>query len=148
MGLSRLVRIRLLTVALLGLLFGAGFMAGIAADRRLLAARPDTTVTEPRSAERERRDGRSLIIDRVDLTPEQKLRVDSIVEHHRKRLAELQGEFRPRYREIVNETRLEIKAVLTAEQAAAYDSLLDERRRRSRDGGDDRSEPPGERSRR
>lgn len=140
-------RTRLISTAVLLLVLGTGFVLGLAWDRR-----PSGPLSDERASEARRngshgdrgggRDGdrRRLIVDRVDLTPSQQARVDSIVGAHREDLKELQREFRseygPRHRELVQRTRTAIRAVLTPAQRELYDSLLarhdrkdDERRR-------------------
>lgn len=137
MAMSKRSKVRIVTLAVLLLVFGSGVLLGLALDRSLVAT--PVAEEEGRDGERrERRDrGRRYIIERVEMSAEQERQVDSIIEDHRRRLHELQEEFRegfdPRYREIVTSTRESIKEVLTAEQAAAYDSLLAEHRRRRRD---------------
>ena len=88
---------------------------------------------------------RDLIIYQVDMTPEQKARVDSIVEHYRAATASLREDYRARseelqrearrqmfghYRELVSETTTAIKEQLAPEQVEVYDSLLAEHDRR------------------
>ena len=76
----------------------------------------------------------SLIVEQVGLSEAQKEQVDSIVVYYRAQMRSLHDEFdeayMTRYREIMQMTRDEIKAILTAEQRMAYDSLLVERDRR------------------
>ena len=86
------------------------------------------------------------MVEQVGLTDVQKEQIDSIVAHYRGKRDALQAQleadlweaYMPRSRELLEETREEIKGVLTPEQRTAYDSLLvehDRRReeRRSRD---------------
>lgn len=136
-------RVRLITLGVLFLVFVSGFLVGFAVDRGLVAGPAERT--EEARDRRDRGDGpdreRRYVIDRVEMDPERRSRVDSIIAFHRERTKELsrefEEEFRPRYRQIVSETREAIMSVLTDEQAAAYDSLLAERtRHRSRDDAD------------
>jgi Spy/CpxP family protein refolding chaperone len=149
MVIKKSMRARLGAGAVLLLIFAAGFAVGLAADRRLVGARSGSA--GERSSERaatqdaERRDRErgdrtrrdrdrtdSYIIDRIELTTDQKTRIDSIVEHYRERMGELNRSTRPQFRAIVDSTVSDIKRVLTAEQAAQYDSLLAARRRSDR----------------
>ena len=74
----------------------------------------------------------------MGLSPEQKAQVDSIVAHYRQEMRALQDElqaelrqaYTPRYRGLLEETREEIKSVLTPDQRMEYDSLLVEHDRR------------------
>jgi Spy/CpxP family protein refolding chaperone len=125
------VRTRVATLGILVLVFLAGLMVGFAVDRwngtKAIAA--ETAGEGEASKENE---PRGRIIDQVDLTHEQQGAVDSIVEHHRQEIAQLQSVYQPRFRAIVDDTREAIKEILTSEQRALYDSLLaknDERRR-------------------
>lgn len=129
-------RARLVTLGVLFLVFVSGFLVGFAFDRGLVAgpAEDAKETAERRDRDDDDRDReRRYVIDRVEMAPEQRSRVDSIIAFHRDRTKalsrEFEEEFRPRYREIVSETREAIKSVLTEEQAAAYDSLLSERSR-------------------
>ena len=76
----------------------------------------------------------SLIVEQVGLSEAQKEQVDSIVVYYRAQMRSLHDEFdeayMTRYREIMQMTRDEIKAILTPDQRMAYDSLLVERDRR------------------
>lgn len=145
-------RVRLVTLGVFLLVFLSGFLVGFAVDRTLIAgqAAEETEEGDRRDHDDDRHRERRYVIDQVELEAGQRSRVDSIVAYHRQRTKELseefEEEFRPRYREIVSETREAIKAVLTAEQAATYDSLLAERaRHRSR--RDDDSDGRGNRDR-
>lgn len=144
MDISSSKRARLVTLAVLLLVFVSGFLVGFALDRSLTAG-PTADETEAQADRPDRDDDdddrrdkrRRYVIDRVELGPEQRSRVDSIITFHRQRTRELSEEFeeeyRPRYRQIVTDTRESIKSVLTEQQAATYDSLLAERsRHRSR----------------
>ncbi len=52
----------------------------------------------------------------LDLTEEQRARIDSIVRHQAVQLREINEESRPRVRAVVRETREQIDSVLTTEQ--------------------------------
>lgn len=139
--MDKLLRTRLTTVLVLGVVFAAGLLAGFAADRSLgAAAAPDTEVRR----EEERGERRVPMYEQVGPSEAQKILIDSIVSESRTAMKALHSEFRAaydtRYRALVEETRNAIKAVLTPEQAHAYDSLAAERdrRREERGGRDDR----------
>lgn len=103
------------------------------------------------------RDGRRLIVHDVGITESQEARVDSIVDLHRDRVRELrremeeayeprfrqlrremEAEYDPRMREVLLQTRSSIRAVLTDDQAARYDSLLAEHDRKEEERKKDR----------
>lgn len=137
---------RLASLAVLLVVVAAGFLLGVAWDRTRVSTPPESA-EEVRDDDDEDRDGRgrrSLIVEKVGLSAQQKEQVDSIVAVHRERMEALQEEVAPRYRSIIETTRESIKEVLTAEQRSEYDSLLaehDRRRREHHDRDDDRKEP-------
>lgn len=160
MSIEKGMRTRLTTVFILFLVLVAGSVLGIAMDRRLhakavVAERSDGGSDRQRaSGEANEAEGeageasrpRRLIVEQVGLSDDQKVQIDSIVGHYRQKMRDLQGElqaelqaaYTPRYRELLEATRTEVKAVLSPGQQAAYDSLLaehDQRRaqRQSRD---------------
>ncbi|NIP59920.1 MAG: hypothetical protein GWM92_16535 [Gemmatimonadetes bacterium] len=141
--MERTTKARLASLGVLLAVLVAGFAMGLAWERRSGSLRVEDPAGGEAGAERSRegddRDGsgkrrRRLIIDRVGLAPEQEERVDSIVRIHRQGMKELQREFRaeynPRYRALIQETRDEIRGLLTPAQRSTYDSLLAERDRR------------------
>jgi Spy/CpxP family protein refolding chaperone len=153
MSLEKGTRTRLTTVVILFLVLATGFVLGIAVDRRLEARAGTADARWPGSGGRgpgvDRAGGRgqsadtttrrrSLLVEQVGLTDVQKEQIDSIVAHYRGKRDALQAQleadlweaYMPRSRELLEETREEIKSVLTPEQRTAYDSLLVERDRR------------------
>lgn len=124
-------RTRAATLGVLLFVFAAGVVVGFVLDRGPAEAAPGE---EPRAeAERSHVRGeegpRRVVIDRVDLTDEQRAMVDSVVEHYRARMSELSDEYQVRYRETIALTREAIREILDDEQRARYDSLLAQRRR-------------------
>jgi Spy/CpxP family protein refolding chaperone len=167
MTMERSTRTRLTTILILFLVLVAGLALGIAVDRRL-EARATGRQGEWRGSGQERAgetrsgterqgdepSGRGrLIVEQVGLTEAQKAQVDSIVAHYRREMrnlqdelqAELQAAYMPRYRGLLEETRVEIKSILTPEQSTMYDSLLvaHDQRRGERRTRDSISEPGG-----
>lgn len=116
------------------LLFGSGVVVGLAWDQTASASNPG----EVRSDERREEGGRRrLIVDNVGLSVVQKTTVDSLVGFHRQRMADLDTEFQPRYRAVIDGLIEDIKEVLTSDQLVKYEVLLaehdaarEERRRR------------------
>ncbi|MFC1659968.1 hypothetical protein ACFL3S_00700 [Gemmatimonadota bacterium] len=156
MTMERSTRARLSTAAILVLVLGAGVALGMALGPRLTLRNEAGEVQSRRGGES--REGRSeeasqrrrpLIVDQVGLSLEQKTQVDSIVTSQRDQMRALQEEFdeayMPRYRGIVENTREAIRAVLTADQRVAYDSLLadHDRRRQERRSQDSISDSRG-----
>jgi Spy/CpxP family protein refolding chaperone len=131
-------RTRLATLGVLVLVFLAGVAVGFVLDRSPAQAAPGEEAMERRDARPHvRGDGepRRFIIDRVDLSAEQRVQVDSVLDHFRHRLSDLTDEYQDEYRETIASARDAVRALLNEEQRAAYDSLLtrnDERRRGTR----------------
>ena len=115
---------KMVAATALFLLFGSGVVVGRAWDQTAGAVTPDEVRTRRASEEGEGR--RRMIVDNVGLSVVQKVSVDSLVVFHRQRMSALDGEFRPRYRAVIDDLREEIKQVLTDEQRVMYDVLLTE----------------------
>lgn len=121
-------------LALLVAVFLVGGAAGAAVDRMLVGDR------EVSSGQRERsggdRDRRRSYLDwlaaELELSDGQKTEVQGILERHREQVEEHWRDMRPRYEQLQQQARDEIRAVLTEEQVTAYDALLERRERRQR----------------
>jgi hypothetical protein len=130
-------RTRLITAVLLVVVFGSGLVVGFAVDTNLLAG----PVAEPAAEESDSTERRRVpMYEQVGPNETQMASIDSIVQEHREGMKTLHREFRdaydPRYRDLLDETRLAIRSVFDPDQAMAYDSLLaeyDRRRRERRD---------------
>lgn len=147
MKLEEKRRVRILSATVLLLVLGAGFALGMAVERRLEGGRLTESASQwsgdrdpaaaaggqtapPDSAPRRR----TLLVEQVGLSADQKVLVDSIVAFYRERVRELRERFdrqwEGEYGQILSETRATLKAVLNPQQRAAYDSLLVEADRR------------------
>lgn len=107
----------------------AGFLLGLVWSRTSSAQAEPTAPTAVAAEEADEERGgetrrRGLIVERVGLSAEQKVQVDSIVGHSRTMMRQLRADYRTGYGELIESTRSSIKAVLTPEQAAEYDALL------------------------
>jgi Spy/CpxP family protein refolding chaperone len=120
---------RLLGFALLVATFAIGAFAGAATDR-LLSARAPAHAPRGEDRERPRDRARVSIFEQLDLTPEQRVRIDSALERGRRKTQAFWDQHGPTLRTIVDSTRAEIRGLLTPEQRAEYDRLRAERRRR------------------
>ncbi len=131
---STALKAKMVAGTALVLLFGSGVVIGLAWDQTASASTP----REVRSNERREEGGRRrLIVDNVGLSTVQKTTVDSLVVFHRQRMADLDTEFQPRYRAVIDGLIEDIKEVLTSDQLVKYEVLLtehdaarEERRRR------------------
>ena len=106
------------------LLFGSGVVVGLAWDQTASASTPMEVRTDGRAGREGGR--RRMIVDNVGLSAVQKTTVDSLVVFHRQRMADLDTEFRPRYRTVIHDLLEDIKQVLTDEQRLQYSVLLAE----------------------
>jgi Spy/CpxP family protein refolding chaperone len=111
-------RTRLTGMALLIITFAAGMLAGTAFNRVLTAGE-----TDARAAAKCDERGPHSIIDQLSLTPDQRVRVDSIMARRRQRTDSLWQEDGRRIRAAVDSARAEIRTVLTPQQATEYDRL-------------------------
>ena len=103
--------------------FVAGALTGAAVDRVLNAEGPDRSTRE-RPADG---DGRSYVIDQVEMSETQRADIDAILEQRAERMRAVWKEASPRLEAITDSARLEIMQVLTPEQRAEYERRLDER---------------------
>ena len=123
MGFNRETTGRVWAAAVLTVVFGAGTALGFAIDRDRARAAIEPSETS-QSVTRERAEpANDWIIDHLDLTADQRRRVDSVVEHYRAHMSELQREYRPQYRAIVDSTHRALRALLSQEQRGGYESL-------------------------
>lgn len=132
--MSETTRLRISATAILVLVFGSGIVVGLALDRAVTPATgapPDLTtavVTESDEDAEEADAPRGYVIDRVTMEPEQRAQVNSILESYRQQVAEAAEAHRLEYSELAATTREAFRGILTEEQQAEYDSLLDIRR--------------------
>lgn len=129
-GLESLGRVRAKGISLLLITFVAGSLAGVALERVMAARRapelgPGMGMMQP---------GMDVPFPRMfrelDLTPEQMTEIREIMERSRPHTEEILQETLPRLRAVTDSVRGEIRAVLSAEQAAKMDSLLANMRHR------------------
>ncbi len=122
------LRTQLVTALVLGLVFAAGAVVGAAVDRSVFQA---AEIASAESTDDDKdSDSARWIIDRVDLSAEQRTQVDSVLDDFRQDVSDLYAEIRPVYWEKVEEAREAIRAVLNDQQQARYDSLLEQSDRR------------------
>ena len=123
-GLESLGRVRAKGISLLLITFVAGSLAGVALERVMAARRapelgPGMGMMQP---------GMDVPFPRMfrelDLTPEQMTEIREIMERSRPHTEEILQETLPRLRAVTDSVRGEIRAVLSAEQAAKMDSMM------------------------
>lgn len=125
-------RTRLVGVGLLLAAFVAGALSGAAVDRVLSAEEPERVERE-RGHDDDHDDRRSYVIDRVEMSEEQRSAIDAILEERTERMRAVWREAEPRLDAITDSARAEIMQVLTPEQRAKYERKLQERRKRRHD---------------
>lgn len=113
------------TVGLLMLviIFAVGAMTGAATMR---VASDDRA--EPREAV-ESRERRPSLWETLDLTPEQRARVDDIMERRRGEVQAFWTEHGPQLRAVMDSARADVREVLTPEQQAIEAEFFAERRK-------------------
>jgi hypothetical protein len=99
---------------LLLVVFCAGIALGVAADRLLRSERPPRTML-----------GSSMagVLDRLDLTPEQRSRAETILQRHTPRTEDLMAELATRLAAESDSLDAELRALLSTAQRELLDSL-------------------------
>jgi hypothetical protein len=150
--MSETTRLRISATAILVLVFGSGIVVGLALDRAVTPATgapSDLTtvaVTESDEDPEEADAPRGYVIDQVTMEPDQRVQVDSILESYRQQVAEAAEAHRLEYSALAAATREAFRGILSEEQQAQYDSLLEIRRaEREREEAAEREEA-GDRS--
>ena len=130
-------RARLVGFGLLAVTFLAGALAGAAIDRTLVDT-DDRRHTEERDRQDRDERERSYIIDRVEMSEEQRAAIDSILERRVDRMRAVWREVEPHLDAITDSARTEIMDVLTAEQRTEYEAMLDRAREKRQQRDADR----------
>lgn len=127
-----------LALALLLVVLLLGGAAGAAVERFVA---DESACAAIEAGHREGRGRRESYLDwltqELDLSADQRARVEQTVERHREAVSALWREVRPRFEQMKTRLREEIRAVLNDEQRATYERLLkreSEHRRRGRQG--------------
>lgn len=113
-------RARILSAALLVVVFAAGALVGVAVYRAV----------DPRSHGHGRHGREAEVLERLKLEEPQKSQAETILTRRRAEAAAVWSEVKPRLNRIVAGTREDLSRVLTSEQLAEYDRLMAERSRR------------------
>ncbi|WP_419161381.1 hypothetical protein [Candidatus Palauibacter sp.] len=139
---------RFRAMLLLALVFAAGAVVGVAADRFNLAVAADQAGEsedggpgESDARGGDRRGGQTAIeefADELGLTPEQRSQIEGFLDHYREGARSLREAVRPRYGALMDSVRTQIESVLTEEQVEGYRDHL----RLRYGGGRDRERGP------
>lgn len=119
-------RARATGLLVLVLMFAVGALSG-AVTMRMTDAGSERGETE---AVRERRPS---LWERLELTPEQRVQVDGIMERRRGEVEAFWSEHGPQLRAIMKSARADVREVLTPEQRELEEKLYAERRRHYED---------------
>ena len=85
-----------------------------------------------KEVKRNRRVRTSDVVKQIDLNAVQREKLDVVLNTCRKRMIELNRSIRPEFSKIRQETRAEIRDILTSEQRAEFDELIAAKDRASR----------------
>lgn len=130
-------RARLLGIGLLVVTFAAGMLAGAAFDHALAAREPAPAQEPGWHCHGPHGKKTSMILDQLELSAAQRARVDAVMARRRAQADAFWEREGPRMRGIVDSTRVEIRAILSAQQRAEYDRLRAQyRAARSAERGD------------
>ena len=114
-------RARLLSAALLAVVFVTGVLVGAATDR---------AIGGPHERKPRRHGIDAEVLERMHLDARQEAEVDRILERRRTEAAAVWSEVKPRLNQVVADTRSDLSRILTPEQLREYDLWIAERSRR------------------
>jgi Spy/CpxP family protein refolding chaperone len=132
-------RTRLTGAVVLATVFVVGALSGAAIDRAVSGRQ---ATSHDRAEQRDRQDRtHHYVFEQLDLTQQQKTRIDSVLDVRRSQVTAFWDSAGPHWRAIVDSTKAGIRAVLTPEQRAEYERLLEQRRSEIRRRDSDRQAP-------
>lgn len=104
--------------------FIGGLFAGVLVERVVLGSVPDAHAAEDRKTPREggRFDRERMAAD-LDLTADQRERIDAILDEQQRQVRAIMRETRPRTREVLHETRIRVEEILTPEQRTRWEEM-------------------------
>jgi Spy/CpxP family protein refolding chaperone len=112
-------RARVTGIAILAIMFVVGALSGAAAMRVVNADEKPMRVGPQRA--------HPDLLERLELTPEQRVRIDGILERRRAEMEAFWDQHRPVLRAITDSARAELRAVLTPEQREVEERFMEER---------------------
>ncbi len=112
-------------IALLGGALLLGAVVGVAVDRMLIGSEATAAPDSRRGAERDRRrDYLEWLSTELELDAAQREEVGAIVERHRELTSALWRETKPRFDELKEQLRADIRQALNDDQRQEYEELL------------------------
>lgn len=119
--------VRMIALLVLLLVAIAGGLAGVALDRFCFGSRlahgPRGPGVPGQAAPRRDREFRNRFADEVGLTPDQQIRIDSIMDREGKELRAVRAQIQPRLDSIITRTRHKLDSVLTPEQRQKAETI-------------------------
>ncbi len=120
-------------IALLGGALLLGAVVGVAVDRMLIGSEATAAPDGRRGAERDRRrDYLEWLSAELELDAAQREEVGAIVERHRELTSALWRETKPRFDELKEQLRADIRQTLNDDQRQEYEELLQRHAERHR----------------
>jgi hypothetical protein len=151
---ERSYRTRLLGSALLVAVFGAGAVVGLATRALVTPDQPLNESEDRAQPSSDRIRGRgprglkmdSLLFDEIGASPDQRSAINSILDDRDRLMRAQWYTWESRFDTLMNETRGQVRAVLTADQTRKLDQAIAERvaRRRARQNNRDSQAPPAD----
>jgi Spy/CpxP family protein refolding chaperone len=114
-------RARITGIIMLAVIFAVGALSG-AATMRVVNGE------DAPKLKRVQQEPRLNLLDRLDLTPEQRQEAEQILERRRAEMEAFWEEHRPALRAITDSARAELRAILTPEQVEIEKRFMEERR--------------------
>jgi Spy/CpxP family protein refolding chaperone len=114
-------RARVMGIAMLAVIFMVGALSG-AATMRVVNG------DEGPKLKRTQQETRPSLLDRLELTPEQRVQAEAILERRRAEMEAFWDEHRPALRAIADSARSELRALLTPEQLEIETRFMEQRR--------------------
>jgi Spy/CpxP family protein refolding chaperone len=133
-------------VLVLALVGTIGALLGILGDRVIAGQRSAAVTGEtprmspPRGGMMPAMRYSERLADRLDLSADQRARIDTILAEEQVHARALAQEFQPQFRALAEQTRIRVESVLTAGQREQMRAMRQQRMRRM---GDQRPPPPG-----
>ena len=122
-----------LALALLVGAFLVGGVVGVVVDRSIVGSPGAGASADREGRDRDRRQSYvDWLTAELQLTEAQRDHVAAVLERNREQVQALWQETRPAFEELKTQLRAQVREILTAEQQAAYDSLLARERDRRR----------------
>ena len=136
--MSESTRVRILALAVLGVVFLGGMVVGVALDRSVAEAAPAALVPNDRVVAPEvstpLRERGGWVIDQIEVNEDQREDMEAVILRHMDQMSVRVAACEASYQEVIDSARAGIRELLTAEQRAQFDAILAEREAEGRAG--------------